>query len=117
MNNVNTDELFNMDEISLSFDIPNTRTVASRGEKTIAISTAGHEKTNFTVVLGCAANGRKLKPLIIFKRATIPREDFPRSIIVTCNKKVWMNEDAMKLWVTKCFKARQGNFLTTLNHC
>ena len=49
LNNVNTDELFNMDEMSLSIDIPNTRTVASRGEKTIAISTTGHEKTNFTV--------------------------------------------------------------------
>lgn len=51
----------NMDEM------PSARTVATRGEKTVTISTTGHEKSCFTVVLSCLADGTKLKPMVIFK--------------------------------------------------
>lgn len=57
----------NMDEMPVWFDMPSARTVATRGEKTVTISTTGHEKSCFTVVLSCLADGTKLKPMVIFK--------------------------------------------------
>ena len=49
----------NMDEMPVWFDMPSARTVATRGEKTVTISTTGHEKSCFTVVLSCLADGTK----------------------------------------------------------
>ena len=57
----------NTDEMPVWFDMPSARTVATRGEKTVTISTTGHEKSCFTVVLSCLADGTKLKPMVIFK--------------------------------------------------
>lgn len=57
----------NMDEMPVWFDMPSARTVATRGEKTVTISTTGHKKSCFTVVLSCLADGTKLKPMVIFK--------------------------------------------------
>lgn len=105
-------DIINMDEVSMSFDVPTTRTVSERGVKTVHIATTGNERNSFTVVLGCTADGRKLKPLIIFKRLTMPREKFPNDLVVVCNKKGWMNEEVMKTWISKCFRTRPGAFFT-----
>ncbi|GFT17196.1 hypothetical protein TNCV_4739071 [Trichonephila clavipes] len=64
-NNFTEDLIFNMDEVPLSFDIPPTRTVD--GASSIPINTTGNERTSFTVVLCCAANGLKLPPMLILK--------------------------------------------------
>ena len=69
--------IVNMDETPVWFDMPSTRTINTRGEKTVSITTTGHEKSHFTVVLSCLADGTKLKPMIIFKRKTKPKEKFP----------------------------------------
>ncbi|GFY31570.1 HTH CENPB-type domain-containing protein [Trichonephila clavipes] len=69
-NNFTEDLIFNMDEVPISFDIPPTRTVDVQGASSIPINTTGNERTSFTVVLCCAANGLKLPP-IIFKRKTL----------------------------------------------
>lgn len=103
-------DVINMDEVPMSFDIPATRTVAEAGTKSIAIKTTGHERTCLTVVLACTASGVKLKPMLIFKRVTMPREKLPNSVVVHCNKKGWMDTDVMKLWVDKCFRCRPGGF-------
>jgi len=48
-------QIGNMDETPMSFDMPLSRTIDSVGERTIAIKTPGNEKQNnhFTVVLEC----------------------------------------------------------------
>ena len=48
-----------MDEISVSFDIPETRTVDEVSKKDIVMTTTGAEKCNFTVVLCCTADDGK----------------------------------------------------------
>ena len=58
----------NMDETPMNFDMPPNRTVNSKGSKTVLIKTTGHEKTRFTVVLACMADGTKLKPMVVFKK-------------------------------------------------
>ena len=53
----------NMDETPLSFNLPNSTTIKQCGTKTVSILSTGHEKANFTVVLGCMADGTKLPPV------------------------------------------------------
>ena len=57
----------NMDETPVWFDMPSARTMNAKGAKTVLVNTTGHEKSWFTVVLACLADGMKLKPMVIFK--------------------------------------------------
>lgn len=56
----------------MTFDIPGNWTVNQRGEKTILVTTTGHEENKFTLVLSCKADDIKLKSVVIFKRKTVP---------------------------------------------
>ncbi|GFV07408.1 hypothetical protein TNCV_1737661 [Trichonephila clavipes] len=85
-NNFTEDLIFNMDEVPLSFDIPPTRIVDVQGASSIPINTTGNERTSFTVVLCCAANGLKLPPVLIFKRKTLPKENFPKGVEIRANE-------------------------------
>ena len=76
---IGPDEIINMDEVPLTFDLPLTRTVNKKGESSITLRTTGHERTNFTCVLGCTASGLKLPPMVIFKRITMPKSRFRES--------------------------------------
>ena len=101
----------NMDETLVGFDMPSARTVNSRGEKTMLINTTGHEKSRFTVVLSCLADGTKFKLMVIFKRKTMPKEKFPSGVVVHCHEKGWMDEAGLKLWIQKVWKLRPGGLL------
>lgn len=65
--NIQADRVFNMDEVPMSFDAPYFRTVDATGAESIPVSTTGHEKTGFTVVLACSESGKKLKLMVFFK--------------------------------------------------
>ena len=93
------------------FDMPSARTVATRGEKTVTISTTGHEKSCFTVVLSCLADGTKLKPMVIFKWKTQRKEKFPPGVVVHHHPKGWMDADGMKLWIQKVWSSQPGSLL------
>ena len=58
----------NMDEVPLTFDVPSNKTVDVKGAKIITVKTSGHDKTHYTVVLSCCADGAKLPPMLISKR-------------------------------------------------
>lgn len=68
---IGPDEIINMDEVPLTFDLPLTRTVNETGASSVLLKT-GHERTHFTCVLACTASGQKLPPMVIFKRITMP---------------------------------------------
>lgn len=55
---LNESQIINMDKAPLCFDCPSNRTFKNIDEK-ISINTAGNEKTSFTCVLACSANGQK----------------------------------------------------------
>ncbi len=110
---ISLDHLANMDEVPLTFDIPMHRTVEKKGEKMVPIKTTGHEKSSFTVVLSCTASGKKLPPMVIFKRKTIPKEKFPPGIEIRANAKGWMDEAMMNDWLDSCFAKRPGGFFKT----
>ena len=100
----------NMDETPMTFDLPSNTTVNELGSKTVSICTIGHEKTNFTVVLTCMADGTKLHPIIIFKLKNIPQGNFPSGVIVRANPIGWMNENEMLYWIENVWVKRAERF-------
>ena len=68
----------NMDKTPVWFDMPTSKTVNSIGAKTVLLKTTAHEKTCFTVVLACLADGTKLKPMVIFKCKDNAKRQIPR---------------------------------------
>ena len=98
----------NMDETPLTFDMPPNRTINHTGEKTIKIRTTGNEKNRVTVVLACAGDGSKLKPMVIFKRKTVPKVANKHGVVIAAQEKGWMDTEGMKTWVQKVWRARRG---------
>lgn len=50
----------NIDEVSVSFDMPTSRSTNFIGVKSIPVVTTGNEKNSFTFVLSCMASDDKL---------------------------------------------------------
>jgi len=98
----------NMDETPLTFDMPPDRTIHNTGEKTIKIRTMGNKKNCVTVVLTCAGDGSKLRPMVIFKRKTLPKVANKHGIVVAAQEKGWMDTEGMKLWIDKVWHVRCG---------
>ena len=98
----------NMDETPVFFDLPGNRTVHPTGDKTVLVKTTGNEKNHFTAVLCVCADGTKLKPMLIFKRKTMPKEKFPSGVVIHVNEKGWMDKDAMYIWLQKVWAFRPG---------
>ena len=107
---IQADRVFNVDEVPMSFDAPYSRTVDTTGAESIPVSTTGHEKTGFTVVLACSETGKKLKPMVIFKRKTMPKENLPDGVVVHCHNKGWMDRDGMAVWGEKVWRPRPVSF-------
>lgn len=102
-------QIGNMDETPVYFDMPSNKTVDVKGRKTIFTRSTGHEKTRFTVVLTCLANGEKLKPMVIFKRKTLPKIKFPDGIFVHVHENGWMDEEGVRLWLNNIWDKRPDN--------
>ena len=96
----------NMDEVPVQFDMPSNRTVNAVGDKTVKITTTGNKKNRLTVVLACAGDGSKLKPLVIFKLKTMPKIQNKHG--VTVQEKGWMDSETMKIWIEKVWRACIG---------
>ena len=99
-----------MDEVPLTFDIPLNRTVEKAGASAVIIRTTGNEKSGFTVVLACQANGQKLPPMVIFKRKTLPKEKFPVNVVIKANPKGWMDKEMMNDWLREIYVKRPDGF-------
>lgn len=83
----------NMDETPLWLDMPGATTITHLGERSVPVRTTGHEKNRFTVCLSAMADGRKLKPYVVFKgKRQIP--EVP-GVVVALSSKGWMNEDGL----------------------
>lgn len=102
-----------MDQVPLTFDIPVNRTVEKTGTSTVNRRTTGNEKSSLTVVLACQANGQKLQPMVIFKRKTLPKENFPAGVVIKANPKGWMDEEKMSEWLREIYVKRAGGFFHT----
>lgn len=92
----------NMDETPLWLDMPGDTTVTHTGERSVPIRTTGHDKGRFTVVLSAMADGKKLKPYVVFKGVrAIPELNKVSGTVVAYSKNGWMNETLTKDWVNR----------------
>jgi hypothetical protein len=58
------------------------------------------------------ADGRKLPPLLILKRKTLPKsESYPNDVIVRAQEKGWMMEELMLEWLKTVWTRGPGAFL------
>ncbi|KAK9398934.1 hypothetical protein NXF25_013903 [Crotalus adamanteus] len=86
----------NLDKTPMNFDMVGNKTVHQKGEK---------------MVLVCTADGAKLRPMIIFKRKTMPKLKFPVGCFVHVNEKGWMDEEGVKLWLDNVWSTQPGGLI------
>ena len=93
-----------MDETPLWLDMPGATTITHSGERSVPVRTTGHEKNRFTVRLSVMADGRKLKPYVVFKgKRQIPELQKLPGVVVPLSSNGWMNEDLTKDWLRRCW--------------
>ena len=96
-------QIGNMDETPMTFDLPPNRT----------FNPSGHEKTRFTVVLACMADGTKLRPVVIFKHKSLPKNfKFVPGVIVQAHPKGWMDEAGTQQWLRQVWNTRPGAMIS-----
>jgi len=89
-------QMANADETAIYLDMPPNYTLEKKGVKGVLLKTTGCEKLPLTVMLAATADGRKLPPLLILKRKTLPKsETFPKDVIFRAQEKGWMTEELM----------------------
>ena len=75
--------------------MPGDTTVATTGTRSVSLKTTGHEKDHFIVMLTARADGKKLKPFVVFKgQGTHLMKDLQHisGIIVKFSANGWMND-------------------------
>lgn len=82
------------------------RTVDMNGAKTVIVKSTEREKSRFTFVLSCLANGIILKPMVIFKRKTMTKIKFPPGVIVHIQENGWMDESSIEIWLSPIWDKR-----------
>lgn len=92
----------NMDETPLWLDMPGDTTVTRVGDRTVSIRSTGHDKGRFTVVLAAMADGRPLKPYVVFKGVR-PISELSKvsGVVVAYSRNGWMNEDLTLDWIQR----------------
>jgi hypothetical protein len=114
--------IVNMDETNVDFNSVAVHTFAPRGSRTVSIRGAG-TSNRCTVALACSSTGVKLPPFVIYKGvpgptgrisrefATLP---YPVRLHYTVQRKGWMDEERMLLWVDKVWRPFVLNRGTTM---
>ena len=86
-----------MDETVVWAEMLSDTTVNAKGAKTITMKSTGHENVRVTVCLTATADGRKLKPMIVFKGAKresiLLNQEFKGRCFIASSTNGWMNED------------------------
>ena len=82
--------------------MPGSTTIARSGERSVPVRTTGHDKNRFTVVLSAMADGRKLKPYVVFKgKRQIPELQKVPGVVVALSSNGWMHEELTKDWARR----------------
>ena len=103
---------FLMGQMAIYLDMPPNYTLENKGVKEVLLKTIGCGKLRLTVTLAATADGRKLPPLLILKRKTLPKsEAFPKDVIVTAQEKGRMTGKQMLEWLEIVWGRRPRAFL------
>lgn len=106
------ENLFNMDETPIMFEMVGKTTIAKIGERNINIRTFGSERSRISVILCISASGSKLPPLLIFKgkKGGYIEDELKKNpnvkaqkIHVLCQENSWADSDIFNYWITNIF--------------
>lgn len=96
----------NMDETPCWFDFPSSTSIDAIGTSEVMVKTTGHERDRFTVIFAATADGKKIKPMVIFKQKTrrgIPQRD---DVYCTFQHKGYCDGERMMQWIEHCWNTR-----------
>jgi hypothetical protein len=115
MGNFLMGQITNANEMAIYLGMP-PNYMENKGVKEVLLKTTGCEKLRLTVMLEATADGRKLPPLLILKRKTLPKsESFLKDVIIRAQEKGWMTEELMLEWLKIVWSHRPGTFLNQLS--
>ena len=106
--NMNPDHVVKMDQTLIPFTFHSNRTWTKRGSRTIHIVGSTSDTKRATLAATCTMSGKMLPPLLIFKgsqNGRIAQKEllkFPEMGFYATQKKAWMDESMMLLWIEKC---------------
>jgi len=70
-----TGQMANAHEMAIYPAMPPNYMLEKKGVKEVLLKTTGWEKLRLTVMLAATPDGRKLPPLLILKRKTLPKSE------------------------------------------
>ena len=110
--------IINIDEVPVWYDPPNNKIIDKKGKKRVPGRTNGRQKKRFTVILAICANGKKLKPLIIFSslgRSLSVREKlikkYDNKILFESNQTAYNNEKVFYNYLQNIFPNNEHKLL------
>lgn len=100
-NKIKTENIYNMDETGIFFNMSSDTTVDFVGAKKVSIIKNYASKTRFTCVLTISASGHFLKPMLIFKGINLTKQMKKISDIhnIHVQENAWMNIGLMKNYI------------------
>ena len=108
----NYQNLFNMDETPIWFEMVSKTTVEKIGEKSVNVTTFGSERSRISLILSICANGQKLPPLVVFKgkkNGNIEKRlrkyvlNKKEKIFVACQENSWADKEIFFYWLEEIF--------------
>uniref|UniRef100_K7FIU2 HTH CENPB-type domain-containing protein n=1 Tax=Pelodiscus sinensis TaxID=13735 RepID=K7FIU2_PELSI len=107
----------NTDQTPLNFDNSYDRTLEVKGAKTFSIATTGHEKSRFTVMLACMADGTKLPPYLCVQALMPKNVIFPNTVHVRVHPEDLIDKALMLDWLQMVWAKRPGGFMRKRLQC
>lgn len=110
--NINKENIINVDETALSYNMPFNKTIHKCGAKTICIRTQRQEKCRISILLSIAGDGNKLMPYAIFKGAAngkiiniLNKSKYvtEKRCICQANKNAWSCNSIIIDWINKVY--------------
>lgn len=110
--NINKENIINVDETALSYNMPFNKTIHKCGTKTICIRTQRQEKCRISILLSIAGDGNKLMPYAIFKGAAngkiiniLNKSKYvtEKRCICQANKNAWSCNSIIIDWINKVY--------------
>ena len=109
---IKKENIINLDETALQYNMPFHKTIHKIGAKTITIKTQRQEKSRISLILSIAGDGSKLIPYVIFKGAkegkiikSLKSTSYVKENRCICftNKNAWSTEIIIKDWIKNIY--------------
>jgi DDE superfamily endonuclease len=92
-----------MDETAVYFEDNRTQTIDIKGRKHIIMKTTGFSSMRVTVMLSMWADGRKSKPVVLYKGKQTNDFKINGNIYSVAQDKAWVNQEILIKWINLMF--------------